>query len=148
MPDDIIVIKKNAEGQETWRYSGRVLKRQSNWLRLEAFFNRPDTSFHGILLANGDRFVETYYTDRWYNVFEIHDQHTDELKGWYCNVTEPAVVEPGQLSYVDLALDLLVFPDKRMLVLDEDEFARLPLDEATRRQARSALHELIELFKI
>ena len=147
MPDDIIVIKKNVEGQETWRYSGRVLERQANWLRLEAFFNRPDTPFHGILLANGDRFIETYYTDRWFNVFEMHDRRTDELKGWYCNVTEPAVIEPGQLSYVDLALDLLVYPDKRMLVLDEDEFARLPLDEATSRQARSALDELIQLFK-
>jgi len=148
MPDDIIVIKKNVEGQETWRYSGRVLERRANWLRLEAFFNRPDTPFHGVLLANGDRFIETYYTDRWYNIFEIHDRRTDELKGWYCNVTRPAVIEPGQLSYVDLALDLLVYPDKRMLVLDEDEFARLPLDESTIRQARSSLDELIQLFKI
>ena len=148
MPDDIIVIKKNVEGQETWRYSGRVLERKANWLRLEAFFNRPDTPFHGVLLANGDRFIETYYTDRWYNIFEIHDRRTDELKGWYCNVTRPAVIEPGQLSYVDLALDLLVYPDKRMLVLDEDEFARLPLDESTIRQARSSLDELIQLFKI
>ncbi|HVP21036.1 MAG TPA: DUF402 domain-containing protein [Anaerolineaceae bacterium] len=148
MPDDIIVIKKNVEGQETWRYSGRVLERQAKWLRLEAFFNRPDTPFHGVLLANGDRFIETYYSDRWYNIFEIHDRRTDELKGWYCNVTRPAVIEPGQLSYVDLALDLLVYPDKRMLVLDEDEFARLPLDESTIRQARSSLDELIQLFKI
>ncbi len=146
MPTEIDVIKRNVQGQETWRYRGRVLEKTANRLRLEAFFNRADTPFHGMLLANGDRFIETYYTDRWYNVYEIHDRLTDELKGWYCNVTEPAVFDADSVSYVDLALDLLVYPDKRMLVLDEDEFADLPLDEATRRRARAALEELKRLF--
>jgi predicted RNA-binding protein associated with RNAse of E/G family len=147
MSEDIIVIKRNIEGKETWRYSGRVLEKKANFLRIEAFFNRPDTPFHGIVLANGDRFIETYYVDRWYNVFEIHDQMTGELKGWYCNVTAPPTFEPGFISYVDLALDLLVFPDMRQIVLDEDEFASLALDEATRLQALQAMEELKILFK-
>jgi uncharacterized protein len=147
MSDDIVVIKKNVEGKETWRYAGRVLERKDNWLRLEALFNRPDTPFHGMILANGDRFVETYYADRWYNIFEIHDRLTDALKGWYCNVTFPAKFEPGHVSYVDLALDLLVFPNKKQIVLDEDEFAGLALDESTRRQALNALEDLKNLFK-
>ncbi len=36
------------------------------------------------------------------------------------------------LSYVDLALDLLVFPDGRQFVLDEDEFLKLDLSPADR----------------
>jgi predicted RNA-binding protein associated with RNAse of E/G family len=147
MADDIIVIKKNIEGQETWRYSGHVLERHADWLRLEATYNRLDTPFHGILIANGDRFVETYYTDRWYNIFEMHDRLTDELKGWYCNVTEPPIIESDRISYIDLALDLLVYPDKSMLVLDEDEFVQLHLDDETTRQARSAIDELKQHFK-
>ncbi len=146
MDEDILVLKLNVEGKETWRYTGRVIERHPTWLKLEAFFNRDDLPFHGITLERGDRFIETYYADRWYNVYEIHDRVTDELKGWYCNVTTPAKIEKGQVSYIDLALDLLVFPDGRQLVLDEDEFQGLSIDAATRSQARAALAELQALF--
>ena len=146
MTEEVTVIKQNVAGEETWRYTGRILERGATWLRLEAFFNRPDTPFHGIVMAQGDRFLETYYTDRWYNIYEIHDRQTDDLKGWYCNVTRPAVFEAGKVSYVDLALDLLVYPDGKQLALDADEFAALPIDAETRRQARHALQELETLF--
>lgn len=91
----IIVIKRNIQGEETWRYEGRVLEQDSNYIKLEAFFNRSDTPFHGILLREGDRFIETYYTDRWYNIDEIHDCQDDQIKGWYCNITYPAVIQPA-----------------------------------------------------
>ena len=146
MLNDVVVIKRNIDGQETWRYDGRILERGQNWLLLEAFFNRQDTPFHGIVLARGDRFLETYYSDRWYNIFEIHDRLSGDLKGWYCNVTKPALFEDTQVSYIDLALDLLVFPDQTQLVLDEDEFAQLPIDESTRQKALAALQELQTLF--
>ena len=146
MLNDVVVIKRNIDGQETWRYDGRILERGQNWLLLEAFFNRQDTPFHGIVLANGDRFLETYYSDRWYNIFEIHDRLSGDLKGWYCNVTRPALFEETQVSYIDLALDLLVYPDQTQLVLDEDEFARLPIDPSTRQKALAALQELQTLF--
>jgi uncharacterized protein len=144
MPE-VTVIKLNLERQETWRYTGRVRERQPGGLILEAFFNRPDMPFHGILLKEGDCFIEGYYDTRWYNVFEIHDRDDGRLKGWYCNVTFPAEIEASIIRYVDLALDLLVYPDGRQLVLDEDEFAELRLDAVTQAQARSALNELITL---
>jgi predicted RNA-binding protein associated with RNAse of E/G family len=54
---------------------------------------------------------------------------------------------PLQISYVDLALDLLVFPDGRQLVLDEDEFAALDLNASTITSAHAALEELKVIFK-
>ncbi len=146
MDADILVLKLDPSGQETWRYSGRVLERTPNSIRLEAFFNRPDTPFHGILLAEGDRYVEDYFSDRWYNIYAIYSHVDGQFKGWYCNVTRPALIAADCVSYVDLALDLLVYPDGRQLVLDEDEFAALALDESTRRQALLALSELKSLF--
>ncbi len=144
----VIVIKQNLERQEVWRYSGKILEQTSDSILLEAFFNRPDKPFHGILLAQGDRFIEKYYSNRWYNIFEIRDHSTDVLKGWYCNVTYPAVFENGYVYYVDLALDLLVYPDGRQLVLDEDEFADLCLNEDDTRQAREALRQLQSRMKL
>jgi uncharacterized protein len=146
--DQVGVYKLNTEKQETWFYKGNVLNRTSDSILLEAFFNRPDKPFHGILLAEGDRFIEKYYSNRWYNIFEIHDHVTDELKGWYCNVTYPAVFEEGKISYIDLALDLLVYPDGRQLVLDEDEFEDLHLNEADTNNARKALSELQQILKV
>ena len=144
MPE-ITVIKLNLERKETWRYTGQVRAHQTAGLILEAFFNRPDLPFYGILLKEGDCFIEGYYENRWYNVFEIHDREDGSLKGWYCNVAFPAEIEESTIRYVDLALDLLVYPDGRQLVLDEDEFAELRLDAATQTQARAALAELIAL---
>lgn len=146
MPERIRVLKCNLAGDVTWQYEGSVLRRESNAVTLEALFNREDIPFMDVVLKQGDRFVETFYTDRWYNVFEIHDRDDGILKGWYCNVGKPAALKHDSVAYVDLALDLWVAADGTQTVLDEDEFAGLPLDEETRRRARAALHDLQELF--
>lgn len=142
----VTVIKLNPQGKETWRYTGQILEEGPTWVRIEANFNRPDTPFHGILLKQGDRFVETYFSDQWYNVFEIYDRDDGSRKGWYCNVTRPAVFSDGLISYVDLALDLLVYPDGRQAVLDEDEFVALNLDAVEEARAHQGLRELQALF--
>lgn len=139
----VLVVKLNLQREETWRYKGRILKKDKIGLLIEAFFNREDLPFHGITLKKNDRFIERYFSDRWYNIFEIHDTVDDHLKGWYCNVTRPAEFRPGKIAYVDLALDLLVFPDGKYLKLDEEEFAELPLDPASRKNARQGMRELI-----
>jgi predicted RNA-binding protein associated with RNAse of E/G family len=143
----VTLIKRNLRGEVTWQYEGRLLRRVNGGLLVEARFNRPDTPFLGTTLKQGDRFVEIFYTDRWYNIFEVHDRDDDAIKGWYCNVGLPAVEEgEGRISYVDLALDLWVTPDGEQHALDEDEFAALELDEATRSRALAALAELQALF--
>ena len=143
----ITVIKRNDRGQETWRYQGRLLEQADGRLVLEAFFDREDIWLQGMLLSKGDRFIETYYTDRWYNLFEIHARDDDSLRGWYCNISRPAEIEGDTLSWMDLALDLLVFPDRQQVVLDEDEFARLEISPEERRQAQAALVELRAIFR-
>ena len=144
----ITVIKRNLRGEETWRYTGLILRREPDALILEARFNRPDMPFQGILLKENDRFVETYFTDCWYNVYEIHDRDDDRIKGWYCNISRPAILEADdRLSYVDLALDLWVTSDGEQVVLDEDEFAALDLDADTRSRAQKALEELRLRFR-
>jgi protein associated with RNAse G/E len=142
----ITVRKLNTTGEETWRYTGRVLEQHATHIVLEAEFNRNDIPFHDILLRRGDRFIETFYADRWYNIFAIHDRDDDRLKGWYCNIGYPAEIRDGIVSYIDLALDLLVYPDGRQLVLDEDEFIVLALTPEVQRQARLALQELQASF--
>jgi hypothetical protein len=143
----ITVLKLNPDGQVTWRYQGELLEHTGSRILLQAYFDREDALFHGMPFRRGDLFIETWYTDRWYNIFEIHAREDEHLRGWYCNVGYPAKWEDGTLSYVDLALDLLVFPDGRQLVLDQDEFEALNLSPQDRQQALTALSELQSEFK-
>ena len=138
----ITVIKNDHAGRETWRYEGRVLERGATWVKLEAFFNRPDVAASYHTFRQGDRFVEWFFSDRWYNVFQMHDADDGRLKGWYCNVTRPARLAERAIEADDLALDLFIAPDGAVTMLDEDEFAALPLDDATRRAARGAVAAL------
>jgi hypothetical protein len=142
----LTVIKQNIYGQETWRYHGALVHQDAHSITMEAFFDREDMEIHGMHLKKGDRFIETYYTDRWYNIFEIHAREDDHVRGWYCNIAQPACIDDATISYVDLALDLLVFPDNRQVILDEDEFTELDLSEQLRIQARQAIAELKEIF--
>lgn len=143
----ITVIKRNVQGQETWRYTGSLLEERDGIIRLEAAFDRDDMLLAGMPLKRGDRFVETYYSDRWYNIFEVHARENDSLRGWYCNVSTPVKYESErEISYVDLALDLLVFPDGRQVILDEEEFASLEIPAEFRRRAKESLAELRRRF--
>jgi len=142
----IKVQKKNPAGEVTYQYEGVLLNRDETTIKLEALFDRADMPFMDVVFKTGDRFVEYYYTDRWYNIFVIHDREDGKVKGWYCNIGKPAVFEDGIVSYVDLALDLWVSVDGKQTVLDEDEFEKLGLNEELRSGALRALDELKNLF--
>jgi len=143
----ITVIKQDHIGNETWRYVGNLIARQQDEIVIEAFFDRVDTQVEKIILSRGDRFIETYFSKRWYNIFEIHDQLSGNLKGWYCNISYPAVISDDSIAYRDLALDLLVYPDGEQKVLDEDEFSALHLPRKVKSAARQALLELQRRFQ-
>ena len=142
----IRVQKKNPEGIVKHEYEGDVLRRDEHSIVLEALFDRADMPFMDVVFKTGDRFVEYYFSDRWYNIFAIHDREDGNIKGWYCNVGKPAVIEDGLVSYVDLALDLWVSQDGTQTVLDEDEFEELNLEENLRAGALQGLEELKALF--
>ncbi len=139
---DITVLKLDLDGEVTWQYEGRVLKRAAKYIMLEAFFDRDDLPLVNVFLKRNDRFVETYFSDRWYNVFEIYDRDDEKFKGWYCNIGFPAELGEDKVSYIDLALDLWVARDGTQTVLDEEEFLALSIDEKTRIRASSALEGL------
>jgi len=143
----IKIQKKNPAGEVTYKYEGDLIARDENSITLEALFDRADMPFQDVVFKAGDRFVEYYYSDRWYNIFAIHDRDDGKVKGWYCNVGMPAVIEDDMVSYVDLALDLWISVDGKQTVLDEDEFAELKLDNELSSNALKGLEELKTLFK-
>ncbi len=140
------ILKKNLAEETTWQYDGEVLDQGDNFITVEAFFNRDDMPFQEIVLKRNDRFVETFYTDKWYNIFAIYDRDDGQLKGWYCNITKPAVVDADSVAYVDLALDLWVAANGKQTVLDEDELEELKLGEELKKKVYEGLDELRKHF--
>ncbi|MCH7587454.1 MAG: DUF402 domain-containing protein [Chloroflexi bacterium] len=141
----ITVHKLDENRVEVWNYLGTVLQRDDTMIQIEARYNYKDQDLGTIQLRNGDRFLETHYADRWYNVFAIFDGERDHFKAWYCNITRPAAFDGDHIYAEDLALDLLVYPDLTWEILDEDEFEGLALGEDERQQARRAIKQLIVL---
>lgn len=141
------IIKTNDQGNELWRYPAKVLSKSETEIRFEAFFNRDDYDAGYVVYKREDRFIETFYSDRWYNVFAIYDKDDGSFKGWYCNITRPAVWDEKELRADDLALDVWVFPngEREPLVLDQEEFVELGLKPAESASALQALDEILEL---
>ncbi len=141
-PSLITVHKLDAQGRPVVSYSGRVLSRSASGISLAATFRHEPVSLKGITLQPGDRFVEHFFADRWYSIFEVYDGDDGRFKGWYCNLSRPAAIAEHSVSAEDLALDLLVEPDGRATTLDREEFEALALSTEERQAASRAFEEL------
>lgn len=141
------VYKLDESGREVWRYPARVIARGENEIQVEAFFDRSESDIGPAVFKRGDRFVETFYSDRWYNVFAVYDRDTDALKGWYCNVCRPAQISNEGVRCDDLALDVWIDSAYNVHILDEDDYEELEpeLDEESKRQVDRALQQILRL---
>lgn len=134
----ITVIKRDHRGEFVWQYEGELVDSGATWVCIDAIFGRDGY----VLFRRGDALREWFYSDRWYNIFRLQDAVDGRLKGWYCNVTRPAVITAESVSADDLALDVFVRPDGALMVLDQDEFAALDLPDVERQAALDAVEQL------
>ena len=136
--------------QKTVIYEGVILVQEPRHLLVQARWERAAMDLGYVVFAPGDHFFEHYYTERWYNIFEVRSAAGD-LKGWYCNITRPAIFGDEVLTSEDLELDLFVAPDRRHLLrLDLEEFEALALqvtEPEAYKAALQALHELEEMAR-
>jgi uncharacterized protein len=147
------VRKLRPDGSEVFAWDGTVLRCDASGIVLQALFNVDVVELGYTTFRRGDVFVEFYYWDKWFNVFQI--SHPDgKLKGWYSNVGKPAEVDSAsaQLSYVDLELDVWSDPDGALAVLDQPEFEQLIADRpefaAGAEQGRAELLALATARKL
>jgi protein associated with RNAse G/E len=144
MPSITIHLFKPAKGT-TITYTGELLRHEPGHMLIHARWERPQLDLGYVVFEPGDHFYEHYYTERWYNIFELRGT-AGLLKGWYCNISRPAQIDGDTITSEDLEIDLFVFPDRvQMLRLDLDEFAARGFetsDPATYTAALAALDEL------
>jgi protein associated with RNAse G/E len=142
----ITVNKLNPLGEKTIQYQGEVLERIANGVIIQAYWKHAPKDLGYVSFEPGDQFIEYYYADRWFNIFEISDAG-HKLKGWYCNIAEPADIHKDTILQKDLLLDVWVDPWGKPLILDEDEFeADTMLDDRQRTGAKLGLSDLLQMI--
>ena len=142
----ITVVKLNPRGETKIQYQGKVIERLSHGVKIKAYWSHPIKNLGYASFEPGDLFIEYYYTNRWYNIFDIANAK-GVRKGWYCNIAEPALLFDDRIEQVDLLLDVWVSPIGETRILDEDEFAAdTTLTTGQRTGAKQGLQELLKMI--
>ncbi|MCD2467750.1 MULTISPECIES: DUF402 domain-containing protein [unclassified Streptomyces] len=133
-------------GRTKIRYPAEVLTEDGARLSVRAPWAADGVRDFGFVrFEPGDVFVEHYWSDRWFTVKEVWSAD-GALKGWYCDITRPAVIDGSEVVIEDLDLDLWVSADgSEVLRLDEDEFAASGLTASDPEAAACAVVALDEL---
>jgi uncharacterized protein DUF402 len=145
-PLDVVLVKG---GRTKIRYTAVLLADDGTRVTVRAPW-AGDTArdFGFVRFERGDVFTEHYWRDRWYSVKEVRDA-AGVRKGWYCDITRPAVLTGTELVVEDLDLDLWRSADGTdVRRLDEDEFAASGLTERDPGAAAAAVAALDELERL
>ncbi len=134
-------------------YEGRLVKRDEHSQTVHAEWTSPTVRLGYVTLDAGDIFIETFFDNRWYNIFKItagpHSAQPGMVKGWYANVSRPARFLANDIEWDDLALDVWMWPNGKMQVMDEHEFEDIKPDltEMEQRQSLIALDEVKDALR-
>jgi predicted RNA-binding protein associated with RNAse of E/G family len=142
MMTTLIIEKRNHLGEFVLSYPGEVLERGENWVCLRAVFDHQESNLGFVVFQQGDVFYEWFYSNQWYNIFQVHVGGTATVKGWYCNITRPAHIDSEHVYSDDLELDVFVMPNGTIILLDEEEFAALNLSTEERMAALRAIQDI------
>ncbi|KOV70121.1 DUF402 domain-containing protein [Streptomyces sp. MMG1121] len=143
---EIVLVKG---GRTKIRYPARLLHDDGTRVAVRAAWAGAGVRDFGFVrFEPGDVFTEYYWRNRWYAVKEVR-AGDGTLKGWYCDVTRPAVRTGAELVVEDLDLDLWRSADGTdVRRLDEDEFAASGLTETDPVAASAAVAALDELERL
>ncbi|MEU9060677.1 DUF402 domain-containing protein [Streptomyces sp. NPDC048430] len=145
-PENALSVKLVKAGSTKIRYPAALVRDDGTRITVRAPWAAPHARDFGFVrFEPGDVLTEHYWRDRWYAVKEVRTGG-GQLKGWYCDVTRPAVLRGTELLVEDLDLDLWVSADgSSVLRLDEDEFEESGLAARDPSAAQAAVRALDEL---
>ena len=147
---DLIIQAKKYDGRIRKTWHGGVLSESAELLVLVAKFE--EDVHHNDLghIKTGTVSFEHFWFDRWYNIFRFHEPDGG-LLAYYINISMPPIIEGNTLSYVDLDIDVVVWPDRRIEVLDRDDFEKnqvkysYPADVV--KNAERSLEEVLKMIR-
>lgn len=144
-PGSTIHVRLEKAPRPDLAYTAKVLHDDGDHIVVTALYaGTVDRDLGYVTFELGDCFTEHYWRTRWYSIKEVR-RHAD-LKGWYCDIARPAIIEGDTLRSIDLELDVWIDGQTGdRLRLDEGEFAASALARLDPAAAENALRAFDEL---
>lgn len=115
--------------------------------RFEAEVEHPDLG----RIEAGTVSHERFYLHRWYNYFRF-EHPAGNLRNYYINICMPPRIAAGVIDYIDLDIDVIVWPDGRLKTLDLNEFEihanSYGYPDDVRLSAMSALQDIVAVVSL
>ncbi len=118
----VTINSRKFDGKIHKTWTANFLSKKNSLLSFVGEFEKKINHSHLGVIGRGTISYEFYWLDRWFNVFRFHEPNGD-LRNFYCNINLPPKFENNVLDYVDLDIDVLVWKDFSVEILDLDEFA-------------------------
>lgn len=151
MSDRIVTVNSRKYDDHIRRsWKGGLVHEAGDLLILVGVFNEEVEHTDLGHISAGTVSFEHFWLDRWYNIFRFHEPD-GTLKAYYANITMPPTFADNVIDYVDLDIDVVVWPDNRVEVLDRDDFVQnqviygYPSDVI--ENAEKGLNEVIALIR-
>lgn len=150
MTERVTVNVQKFDGTEHRSWEATLVQQLDSLIILEGVFEGEVEHHLMGRITSGTSSVEYYWRDRYYNVFRLTEK-SGKFRSFYCNISTPAELSNGVLTYVDLDIDVLVEPDFSYRVIDLDDFeanvTAQGYSEEIQNQAHEALAELISAIE-
>jgi predicted RNA-binding protein associated with RNAse of E/G family len=133
-------IKRRLDGSVA-RFQCSLVLRDGDHVVLRYDFTGKGGEVAGVKLPSGTVTYAYYWCDRPYNVYHwLLPDHT--TAGYYFNLADQTVMGDDFVDWQDLTVDILITPDGRCQVLDEDELPA-DLDPALRAKLEGGKGEIV-----
>jgi len=148
--EKVTVNSRKYDGRIRRTWQCKLVERQESLVVLVGEFEQ-DIEHPGLGRINcGTLSHEYYWLDRWYNIFRFHEPN-GTFRNYYCNVAMPPEFDGSTLDYVDLDIDILVWPDHRYEVVDRDDFQRNTFKygytSEIRQMADNSVDEIVRMIE-
>lgn len=147
---EITVNSRKYDGRVRRTWKGGLVSRSDELIVLVGRFDQDVEHSDLGFISSGTVSFEYFWPGRWHNIFRFHEPD-GTLKAWYCNVAMPPTFDGVILDFIDLDIDVVVWPDMRYEVLDRDDFERnaekYRYPDEIKASAEHALVGLIEMIE-
>ncbi len=124
----LTVVKLDSTGRPVARYPGIRQPAAPGWIAITARWQLGRIASGPLVFEPGDLLVEYFSLVEPINAFALHAAD-GSFKGWYANVSCPALLVERELWWRDLFIDIVIDALGQITVLDEEELEQSGLRE-------------------
>jgi protein associated with RNAse G/E len=147
---EIIINSRKFDGKIHRSWKAELLEETDSLLTFVGKFENEVKHPHLGIIRRGTISYEYYWKNEWFNVFRFHEPEGG-LRNYYCNINKPPIFGNGVLDYIDLEIDILVWKDFKIQILDIEEFEenaeKFGFTKDLRDKTEQSLEKILSLIK-